>query len=96
MTTQEKSIHIYLEKQGLNCSISGYNYLITAILYTLDNPWVSLQETYAYIATRHDASVSQVRRAIGYILKDTKITPKKFIRSATLAVKIEDNEAGKD
>lgn len=92
MTQKEKLIYDYLDKQNMNCSLSGYRFLVTCISFVLEHPDASVNEFLAYAASYHNTSSKKVRSAIRYALESRQcvsgtITTKEFVHSAALVVK---------
>jgi len=84
MTEIENKVGDYLSKNGIDCSLNGYRYLQTAILYTMRHPSMPLASCYAYVADKYRCSSKRVAGGITYALRGRKIRPKQFIHGAAV------------
>lgn len=92
MTERDKLIYGYLTKQGINCSLSGYSFLVTAISYVLDNPGASANDFTAYTASHHNTTSLRVKGSMRYALKSSKNVlatqkPKEFVYTAVRSLR---------
>lgn len=82
----EQEIKNNLKKVGVPVHLLGYKYLVTAILFYIQNENVTMADIYKEINKRHNVKKTKAERDIRYILQTytidfalNKITNKSFI-----------------
>lgn len=77
---KELLIYEYLKDKGLDISLTGFGYLVTAISYVIEHPCTSRKEVCEKVAAHHNANPKGVSASMDYALRRVVKQPlKKFL-----------------
>lgn len=80
---EELIIYEYLKNKGLDISLTGFNYLVTAISYINEYPCATRKEICEQVAAHYNANPKGVSASMDYALRDGKKPLKKFLRCSS-------------
>ena len=89
----EKEIRNILKRLGVNPSLLGYKYWITAVFYAVKNQKYTMNDVYTYVAKKHRTSYSKAERALRYAMNEANVEildyKNKLTNSSLLAILVE-------